>query len=260
MLVCSLKDFCTARSSLKIADLQLSAYDLIGFLLPGAIVLAEIGLALYGPAEFWHRATSTSTYGAVLLGMAAFGLGHLVNQASYQASILSARLLKTFRIKPYQDMDPKRVMQQARDRYWQDERQRGLVVNALNKACGCDAVENKDGARLCDQAYDLSLELIGNTFVKRDVFVLISDLSQQLWLLSLTALLPLAVLYSRAGTAAPAVPYLLGAVACLLCAWLGWRRSLTYQELADVTAFDILLAVSALDPKVVKAKAKDDGD
>jgi hypothetical protein len=247
----------------KISELQLSAYDLIGFLLPGAIVLAEVGVTLYGPADFWHRAMAVPTYGAVLLGMAAFGLGHLVNQASYQASIVSARLMKTLGWKHYRHMDPERVMQQARDRYWKDERQRGLVCRALEKACGVEVVENRDDSRLCDQAYDLSLELIGNTFMKRDVFVLISDLSQQLWLLSLTALVPLAVVLWRtaaAGVRVQFLPYELGTVACLLCAWLGWKRSLFYQALADTTAFDILLAVTTAPKKIEETKGKDDGD
>jgi hypothetical protein len=202
--------------------------------------------------------------------MAAFGLGQLVNQASQQLSTTAARILKVAGrpFGKFSKLNPARVLRQARDAYWGIDETRRLVCATLNKACKSEVIVDKDDAYTCDKAYNLSLELLGNTFEKRAIFVLMADLALSFWLLSLAAVVPLTLVLR--GTLSPTnTPaqhqmhiehYLLGLLACAVAAALSWQRTLDFQFLADTTVFDILLAVAAIHPGDLKSASADSAD
>jgi hypothetical protein len=210
---------------MKLSDLELSAYDLVVIILPGCICIAEVGITVYGLVPFWEWASNISLSAAAILALTAFGVGHLINQAAYEFAVL---------------LRGPRVIRRGRDIYWQ--KNAPMIRSRLLKV---HKVETPGGEKhVCDRTFNHCLTVIGSAFEKRKVFTLVSALSLSLWLLSVTALIPVVrIFYLRyPDWQSHIYGFLALSVMCLAGSFFAWRRCQLYSDLADVTVFHIFEA------------------
>jgi hypothetical protein len=224
----------------KLSDLELTAYDLAAIVLPGCIGLAEIGISARGFTPFWSWSNSISLSTGVILMLAAFGAGHLINQAAYESAML---------------VGGKRVLYRARDEYWRAHADRIRTKLQLFHQVEIDISE--EGAS--DRAFDISLTIIGSGFGMRKVFTFVSGLSLSLWLLSITATIPiLRTFYPyRNDWQIHLLPCASLLLMCAASSILAWRRSQLFLYLADTTVFNIF-EVSGLGTQPKADGASDD--
>lgn len=211
---------------MKLSDLELTAYDLAVIILPGSLALAEIGISLKGFFPIWNGLEKISISLAITLLMVAFAFGHLVSQAAYEL----ARLLAG-----------DRFFFASRDSYWKKNhteiRERLLDRYKLTVIADDQASE--------DKAFNYCLTILGKSFEKRRIFVLVAALSLSLWFLSLTALIPACISIFRGfhDLRSALCRSALDLVVCSLFSILAWRRMQLYSGLADITVFHTFMAL-----------------
>lgn len=211
---------------MKLSDFELTAYDLAVIILPGISCLAEIAIFLKGFLPIWESLEHLSISVAVTLLLISFMLGHLVSQAAYELARLIAG---------------ERFYFKSRDLYWQ-KNQLEIKARLLSKY-GVEV--SSDDSTPGDKAFNYCLTIIGKSFEKRRVFVLVSALCLSVWFLCLTAFIPASMSTFRTLQGKWTLLYRLAidAAACGTCAILAWRRMQLYSGLADTTVFQTFMAL-----------------
>lgn len=224
---------------MELTKLKIELYDIAAIVIPGIFCLAEVWVALFGALSLLHFLHDLKGTELTLVVLCSFALGNLVQEAGN-------RLLTAWK--------GKRFFKQARDEFW--ETHDGELVRAKVKA---DSACELGGV---DSAYEYCLTRITGKFVKRDVFLAISDFCRSLWLLSLGAIVPLArISLSKSGVTQKLVSGTSGVALIALIAWLSWLRMVRFRALSETPVFTTFLACGALaTSSEEKGGAEKDGD
>ena len=171
--------------------------------------------------------------------LCSFALGNLVQEAGN-------RLLTAWK--------GKRFFKQARDEFWQSHD--AELVRAKVRADSACKLGN------VDSAFEYCLTRIAGKFLKRDVFLAISDFSRSLWLLALSAVLPLVRIVSiRPGTIQKWTTGASGGLLIALIAWLSWLRMMRFRAMSETPVFTTFLACGTLsEAPQENSNSEKDGD
>ena len=220
---------------MELTKLKIELYDIAAIVIPGIFCLAEVWGALFGAQSLLHFLHDLKGTELTLVVLCSFALGNLVQEAGN-------RLLTAWK--------GKRFFKQARDEFWKTHD--GELVRAKVKAdsaCELGSV---------DSAYEYCLTRITGKFVKRDVFLAISDFCRSLWLLSLCAVVPLArISLAKSSATQKTVDGGSGLVLIALIAWLSWLRMVRFRALSETPVFTTFLACGTL---VASSEGKSAGE
>lgn len=214
---------------MEFSKLKLELYDLAAIVLPGIFLIAEIWATLLGIGSLASAAKEVTGAQLTVLLLCGFGAGNVIQEGGN-------RLVTLFL--------GKRYFKLARDRFWNSPD--AELVRAKIKADDALEVSN------VDVAFDYCLSHISDLFMKRDVFLAISDFARSLWLLSAIGIFPLgrAVLYAD-GTPTRMRIGLAGGFLLAVTGWLGWVRMVRFRELSETPVFTTFLACKS----AVKSKS-----
>ena len=209
---------------MELTKLKIELYDIAAIVIPGILCLAEVWAALFGAQSLLHFLHDLKGTELTLVVLCSFALGNLVQEAGN-------RLLTAWK--------GKRFFKQARDEFWATHD--GELVRAKVKAdsaCELGSV---------DSAFEYCLTRIAGKFLKRDVFLAISDFCRSLWLLSLCAVVPLArISLAKSTVTQKALDGAGGLMLIALIAWLSWLRMVRFRALTETPVFTTFLACGAL--------------
>ena len=200
-------------------------------MLPGIIFIAEIWAALFGIGSLALAAKELTGTQLTLLLLCSFGAGNLIQEGGNRLVTLSLG---------------KRYFKAARDRFWNSP-DAGLIRAKIRAD---DELEVSN----VDVAFDYCCCRYSGLFVKRDVFLAISDFARSVCLLSAIGVLPLgrAILYAY-GTSTRIKIGLEGLLLLAVAGWLGWVRMVRFRELSETPVFTTFLASkSAAQPRFIQ--------
>ena len=205
------------------SKLKLEVYDIMAVIFPGLLATSEGWVLLKGWTSFIISLNQLSGTSLLLLVVFAFGSGHLVQEFS-DITVKSLKGGRYFR--------------RARDRFWVSD-EAGPVKVAMKTSLGTEIAS-------VDSTYDYCLTKLKDRFVKRDLFVAISDLCRSMAVLSLLAVVPAArIAWQDVDPSRNhAAVFLVLTALLLLLAVLSWRRMTRFRELSEVTVFRAYLAVA----------------
>jgi hypothetical protein len=202
------------------SKLKLEAYDFVGIVLPGLLVICEGWITVRGWAGFVGSVNQMSGTSLTLLGFLSFGLGHIVQELG-DVSIKAVKGGRYFR--------------HARDTFW-DSHDAEIVREAIKRDFGQEISS-------VDAAFDYCLTKLNERFIKRDSFIATSDLSRSFIVLSGLALIPAIriTLHDIHPFHKSIFPFailllLLGSIATL-----AWKRMVRFRALAETTVFHAYL-------------------
>ncbi len=209
---------------MELTKLKIELYDIAAIVVPGIFCLAEVWAALFGAQSLLRFVHDLKGTELTLIVLCSFALGNLVQEAGN-------RFLTAWK--------GKRFFKQARDEFWQSHD--GELVRAKVKAdsaCKLGSV---------DAAFEYCLTRIAGKFLKRDVFLAISDFSRSLWLLALSAAIPLVrIVSTRPGAIQKWTTGASGGVLIALIAWLSWLRMMRFRAMSETPVFTTFLACGTL--------------
>ena len=219
---------------MELSKLKLELYDLAAIVLPGIFFIAEIWATLFGIGSLASAAKELTGAQLTILLLCSFGAGNLIQEGGH-------RLVTLFL--------GKRYFKAARDRFWNSPE--AELVRTKIKAD--DALEVSS----VDVAFDYCLSRISGLFVKRDVFLAISDFARSLCLLSAIGIFPLGrtVLYAY-GTSTKLKIALEGVFLLAVTGWLAWVRMVRFRELSETPVFTTFLACKS----AAKSKSSQDDE
>ena len=207
---------------MELSKLKLELYDLAAIVLPGFFLIGELLALLQGFPQVFLYLHSVSGAELTLLFLCSFAAGNLVQEAG-------DRLVRQIK--------GGRFLRQGRDRFWA----------SIHKKDICDKILKLGGPPIdsVDVAFDYCLTCLNGTFVKRDVFLAISDLSRSLWVLSLLGVIPLIrSILDPSSWETRLIITVAGLVFIVLVAWLSWVRMVRFRELSESPVFNSFLAQS----------------
>lgn len=224
---------------MELTKLKIELYDIAAIVIPGIFCMAEVWVALFGALSLLHFLHDLKGTELTLLVLCSFALGNLVQEAGN-------RLLTAWK--------GTRFFKQARDEFWKTHD--GELVRAKVKAdsaCELSSV---------DSAFEYCLTRITGKFLKRDVFLAISDFCRSLWLLSLCAVLPLArISLAQSSTTQKTIAAAGGMALIALIAWLSWLRMVRFRALSETPVFTTFIACGTVsDSTIENAGKKKDED
>jgi len=186
--------------------------------------IAELWAAVFGMQSLGAVVRSLKGTELTVVVMASFGAGNIIQEAGNE-------LLTLIR--------GKRFFRQARDAFW-------VTAEA-------DAVRSKIKAEgpcelaAVDTAFEYCLTRISGLFVKRDIFLAISDFSRSLWLLSLFFLFPLARAVHSVDSGRRYHLAIWGLLSASFTGWLSWKRMVRFRGMTETPVFSTFLACAPLE-------------
>ncbi len=205
---------------MEVSKLKVELYDIAAIILPGVFLLVEIWATLFGMHPVASAIKGLKGTELTVMLLCSFGVGNLVQEAS---NVLLTRTMG------------ERFFYAARDAFWKTP-EADLVRLKIEREGSCKLTG-------VDSAFEYCLTRIAGKFVKRDVFMAISDFSRSLFLLSLLAAFPLgrSVLYAY-GTGLRVKLSAVYMFLILLTAWLSWTRMVRFRKYSDKPVFTTFLA------------------
>ena len=223
---------------MELTKLKIELYDIAAIVVPGIFCIAEIWTAFFGLQSllrFMHDLKGTEL---TLVVLCSFATGNLVQEAGNW-------LLLAWK--------GKRFFKNARDEFWKTNE--GALVRAKMKTESACDLEN------VDSSFEYCLTRISGKFIKRDVFVAISDFSRSLWLLSLFALFPAVRLVIARRVLSSMIGMGLGCVGLIgLVAWLSWLRMVRFRALSETPVFTTFLACATSGTGSESSASKEEGE
>jgi hypothetical protein len=199
-----------------LSNIKLGAYELLGLLIPGMLLLCEGWLFARGWPQFTTALAGLNAVSFSLLLIISFLLGHFVQELG---DVVLKKLCGA------------RCFKKGRDDLWMSD-EADTVKSAIWSESGF-AVGN------VDVAFDYCLTRAGNAFPKRDVFVATSDLSRSFLVLAFVGLAPAGRLahdrsHSPLGFLLFAMLYF---AAISLAARLAWIRMMRFRRMSESGVF-----------------------
>jgi len=209
------------------SKLKSDAYEVLGLIIPGMILLGEGWITLRGWRAFVSTTMMMTAPTLTIFLLLAFGLGHLLQELS---DVLVNRLTHP------------RFSKAPRDTYWVS--QEGAMLRATIKK------ELGEELPTVDAAFDYCLTKAQAGFAKRDVFVATADLSRAFFTLSILALIPgvRLILLGWQDWRPRLCAGGLVALGLALIARLSWRRMVRFREYSETPVFRAYLAGGKASP------------
>lgn len=208
---------------MEISKLKVEIYDFLALIIPGLVVICELAVAVKGWTAASVQFDRLSASGFTLVLLFSFALGTVLQE------------LADSRIKAWKGS---RFFKSARDKLWDSPT--GDQVKAKI------AMEAGREPGNVDVAFDYCLTRIEGSFLKRDLFLAMSDLSRSLVVACCFAVIPvMRIVVTLTIPVWYRIAILIACLAAVLLAGsLCWARMVRFRVLSETPVFHTFLAIS----------------